>query len=284
MELRLDLHARPRQVIVALATALALVASPALAMPKKRAAKSAFEKGAKAYKKNDFAGARDAFAKSYGQEADPDTLFAWAQAEAKLDNCGRAIELWERLAKFDLPAENREAVRLKIDECKATLGANPSPTPVPEPTPTPTPTPTPVPPEPTPDPTPTPVVAPVPDPVRPPEPPEPQDPPSKWKDPLGLSMIGLGLVGLGVGGAFMFQANAAEQEKADANMVDHEAFLDARDRAESKGKIGVIGLAAGGALLVGGFVWILTRSPKEQPVLGAWADGDGGGVVLTGGF
>jgi hypothetical protein len=136
-----------------------------------------------------------------------------------------------------------------------------------------------------PEPTPAPVVAPVPDPVPPgPERPERKDPPSKWKDPVGLSMIGLGLVGLGVGGAFMFQARSAEQEKKDANGVDHEAFLAARDRAESKGKVGMIGLAAGGALLVGGFVWIMTRSPKEQPVLGAWADGDGGGLVLTGGF
>jgi hypothetical protein len=279
MELRLDLHARPRQVAVALATALALVASPAIAMPKKRAAKAAFEKGAKAYKKNDFAAARDAFAKSYGQEADPDTLFAWAQAEAKLDNCGRAIELWERLAKFDLPAQNREAVQLKIDECKAVLAKDPTPAPVPEPTPTPTPTP--VAPDPAPEPAPTPVVAPLPDP-GPPPPETPRPPPSRWKDPVGLTMIGLGLVGVGVGGAFMFQARSADQEKEDA--TDHAAFLAARDRAESKGKVGVIGLAAGGVLLVGGFTWILTRSPKEQPVLGAWVDGDGGGIVVTGGF
>jgi hypothetical protein len=282
MELRLDLHARPRQVAVALATAIALVAAPALAMPKKRAAKASFDKGAKAYGKNDFAQARDAFAKSYGIEADADTLFAWAQAEAKLDNCGRAIELWQRLEKFDMPAANREAVKLKISECEATLRAKPAPEPAPvsEPTPPPEPTPAPAPPEPAPEPAP--VVDPTPVVAQPP--PEPETPRgrSRWKDPIGLAMLGLGVVGVGVGGAFMFQARAADQDKEDA--TTHAEFLDARDRAEQKGKIGVIGLAAGGALVAGGLVWIMTRPSQERPLVGAWVDGDGGGLVVSGGF
>ena len=74
-----------------------------------------------AYQKGDFAAASEALANSFRIEPDVETLFAWAQSERQLEHCDKAIELFEKLLTFDLPAENKKVVRGKIDECKALL-------------------------------------------------------------------------------------------------------------------------------------------------------------------
>jgi hypothetical protein len=260
---RLAVHAGPhRQVAVAVAIGLALIAVPAAAAPRKATARAAFDRGVKAYKANDFAAASKALGQSFELEPDPETLFAWAQAERKLDHCETAIDLWTRMSTFDLPAENRNVVKAKIDECKEVLAkAAPAPVPV--------------------------EVAPQPD-----DPPEasPPRPPvrdhgrrARWKDPAGLSLLGLGAVGLGVGTTFMLQARSADKAKDRA--TSYQEFLDQRDRATSKGRVGMIGLVAGGALVVGGVVWFVTHGGHdERPAVSAWIGGDGGGVVVAGGF
>ena len=90
---RLALHARAakRQEVgwlsrLLLASALVLAASPADAVPKDGKARAAFDDGIAAYQKADYAGAAAAFGKSYGIEADVETLFAWAQAERQQEN------------------------------------------------------------------------------------------------------------------------------------------------------------------------------------------------------
>ena len=57
--------------------------------------------------------------KSYGLEKDPETLFAWAQAERKLDDCDKAVELYNELLALDLPAENKQVIETQVGECKA---------------------------------------------------------------------------------------------------------------------------------------------------------------------
>jgi tetratricopeptide (TPR) repeat protein len=264
VELRLTVHARPHRQVAAVLAIVAMIAGTAVAAPKKADAKAAFDRGVKAYQAGDYEAASAALGESYELEADAETLFAWAQSERKLDRCDKAIELWTKLQKFDLPKENRAAIDQKIDECKRLLAEQP-------------------PPEPTPDPVP---VDPVPVETRPiedPPPPERDGPRSRWKDPIGLAMIGLGVAGLATGTVFTLQARSADQDKDSAPTYDE--FVRLRDRAESKGKLGLIGLGVGGALVAGGIVWIMTRpSGGERPPVSAWFVEGGGGVVVTGGF
>lgn len=267
MDRGLTVHAgSARQVaVVVLVLGLALGAQPAAAAPQKPEAKAAFDRGVKAYTAGDYEAASAALDESFAIEQDPETLFAWAQAERKLDHCDRAIALWEKLAAFDLPAENKTAITQKVAECNDVLAKQKPVEPV-----------KPVEPE---------VVEPI-TPVTPVEPPtEHPGSPSRWKNPVGLSLLGLGVVGLGVGTVFIIQAHAADKKKDDAATYDE--FLDQRDKASSKGRIGVIGLAAGGVLVGAGLAWIMTRpsgTEREPSPVGVWLDGDGGGVVLTGGF
>jgi hypothetical protein len=259
---RLAVHAgSPRQVAVAIAVGLALVAAPVGAAPQKPDARAAFDRGVKAYKAGDSAGASTALADSFALERDVETLFAWAQAERKLDHCETAIELWNRLDEFDLPAENRVVVKEKIDECKDRLAKDPEPV-RPEPAPV--------------------VVAPLPDAPPPPV----RDRPgrrARWKDPIGLTLVGTGVVGLGVGTVFLLQARSADKAKDSA--ATYQEFIAQRDKATSRGRIGMIGLAAGGALVLGGVVWFATRGGgDERPAVTAWVDDDGGGLVVVGGF
>jgi hypothetical protein len=97
-------------------------------------------------------------------------------------------------------------------------------------------------------------------------------------------MVGLGVAGLATGTVFTLQARSADKDKDSAPTYDE--FVRLRDKAESKGKIGMISLAAGGALVAGGLVWILTRpsGDRERPAVTGWIDEGGGGLVYTSGF
>jgi hypothetical protein len=278
VERRLAVHAGPRQVIAVLA-AIALAATPAFATPKGKAAKAAFDKGVKAYQKKDYDAAASALQKSFDLEKDADTLFALAQAVKLTGDCVRASELFARLLDFDLPAANREAVKKKIAECDVEI-AKSQPKPTPEP---------PAPDPPAPDPVP---------PVEPPIEPEPDPPPvtepiarddgggggrAWYKDPIGLSLVGLGVAGLGAGGALLLSARSADQAKDSAPTYgEYEAL---QDKAETRGKLGVTAVFAGGALAVAGIVWFVTRGDDkkaEGTQLGGWVDAGGGGLVVSG--
>jgi hypothetical protein len=109
VERRLAVHARThRQALIA---ALVLASAPAVAAPKGAAAKKQFDRGVKAYTAGDFTAAADAMSTSYELEKDPETLFAWAQAERKLEDCAKAVDLYNELLVYDLPAENRKLSR-----------------------------------------------------------------------------------------------------------------------------------------------------------------------------
>src|SRR6185436_14201758 len=104
-----------------LALAVVLVAGAADAKPRRRDARVAFDRGVTAYQKGNFEAASEALGKSFTLERDVDTLFAWAQSERKLEHCDKAIELYEKLLAFNLPAANREAVETKLTECRTQL-------------------------------------------------------------------------------------------------------------------------------------------------------------------
>jgi tetratricopeptide (TPR) repeat protein len=245
------------------ALAIVLACSVAVAAPKGREAKVAFNQGVAAYAKKNYPAAAEALAKSYGLEPDVETLFAWAQAERQQEHCEKAVELYEMLLEKDLPDANKQVITTKRDECKAILAAKEPP---PEPAP-----------EPAPAPTPAEFVAPVPE-----EPPAPKRA-SRWKNPVGLGLVGAGLVGLGAGGYFLMSGSAAASDATTAaNYFETERL---NDKADSHGRIGLISTLAGGALVLGGIVYIVTRSPTtERTTVTGWIAPGGGGVAAAGTF
>ena len=271
---------------------VALLAGTASAAPKKKAAKKEFDKGVAAYTKGDFAAAADAFSKSNAIETDIDALFAWAQSERKLDHCDKALELYTKLLAMDMPAENKEAIKVQVGECKDILGQAPAKTEKTEKTEkvektekaektekT----------EKAPDPTPPPATPPTTDTSSPPiesqpSPSAPQAPEGRawWKDPVGGALVGAGAVGVGLGVVFLVQGSAAESDAKAAMSYDDYVALD--DRAKSRGQLGVVSLVAGGALAAGGIVWYATHKPSHATTITGWLDGQSGGFVVRGGF
>jgi hypothetical protein len=274
-----------------------LSGSVAFAAPRRPAAKKQFKRGVAAYTKGDYAAASAALARSFKLEADAETLFAWAQTERKLEHCDRAIELYSKLLRMDLPAANKKAVSVQIDECKEILAAQQP--------------------------------APEHDPQREADRPNERegrsDRPNEregrserdgigepdssasgsassselgsvsagevhtsneghawWKDPVGGALVGVGLVGVGVGAVFLVQAHAAEADKASAGSYEDFHALD--EKAHSRGQLGVVGLAAGGAFIAVGALWYATRKPSSSPTVTGWLAPTGGGLAVAGGF
>jgi tetratricopeptide (TPR) repeat protein len=264
---------RRAAALVAAALVLAAAADPAAAKPKRRDAKAAFERGVAAYQRGDFDAASEALARSFGIERDVDTLFAWAQAERKLEHCDKAIELYEKLLSFELPEANREAVVVTLSECRAVLAEqNPAAEPPPA--------------EPPRTESPPPPVAVRPVIAPPPADPGPQTRPSTrvwYRDPVALSLLGTGAVGLGLGSAFLVSAQSLHNDAGHATTYPDAKSLS--DRARSRGTIGLVTIGAGGALAIGGAVWIAThRGGGERAVVTGWVAPGGAGLGLAGGF
>ena len=241
----------------------ALLASvPAMAAPKGKAAKAAFDRGVAAYQKGDFPGASEALGQSYRLEPDIETLFAWAQSERQQNNCESALDLYTKLLELDMPAENKDAVRAKMDECKAIIAAKtgvldkPLDPPKQEDKPV------------------------EPPPVEEPKP-QPEGRSPWWKDPIGDALTVGGVVALGVGGYFLYSAKQAEDKSKENDAV----FEAQQDKAESHGKIGVVLTLTGGAFIVGGIVRYMTRSSgKESTTVTGWVTSDSGVVAAFGRF
>jgi hypothetical protein len=258
--------------------ALAAVASSADARPKRKDARVAFDRGVTAYKKGNYPAAVEALAKSFAIEGDVETLFAWAQAERKLERCDNALELYEKLLTFELSAANKEAVNGQVAECKAQLAAEHKAEPPPSEPPVPPVTPA------TP-PTPGGETSPLVGSQLPSEPPRPDTPPHRawYKNPVVLGLTGSGLIAAGVGGGFLLSAQSADGKIKDAKTYSD--FQSLVDTAKSHGQIGLITIGVGGALVVSGVVWaIVTRDSSEQHVMTGWLAPGGGGLALAGWF
>jgi hypothetical protein len=251
MERGLRVHARADGKMKRALLLVAVLAGSASAAPKNKEARKEFDKGVSAYQKGDYVGAADAFARSNIIEPDAETLFAWAQSERKLDHCDKALDLYKKLLEMEMPAENKDAVRVQIGECNEIIEAQKPPEPPPDPTPPATPTPNP-------------------------------EGRAWWKDPIGGALVGAGAVGLGLGVVFLVQGSSAESDKMNAANYDEYVMLN--ERATSRGQLGVISLVAGGALITTGVVWYATHKPSKSPAVTGWLDGRGGGLAVSGGF
>jgi tetratricopeptide (TPR) repeat protein len=266
------------------AVALLFVAGIADARPKRRDARAAFDRGVVAYQKGNYEAASEALGKSFELERDVDTLFAWAQAERKLDHCDKAIGLYEQLLTFILPQANRTAVEQKLAECRTMIAQTPPPTTAPSEPVAPVAPPPPPPATTTPPP---PVIAP---PAPAPAGAPPETPPADvatgrtwYTDPIALSLLGAGVVAAGVGTGFLVAAQSASNSST--NAADYPTSLSLKHKAEQRGKIGLGSALAGGALIAGGVVWIvLHRDPGEPHALTGWLTPGGGGLAVAGSF
>ena len=231
-----------RLAVLAGAAALIALARVAPAAPKTAGAKAAFQAGLAAYQHADFAGAATSFATSYELEADPETLFAWAQAERKQAHCDKALPLYDKLLAGDLPEANAVAVRAARDECRALLAPDPTHTPDPHVI----------------DAT---VLAP---PMASQQPTLPittvtvERSPIWYRDPIPLTATITGAVALGVGIGFLVAGQGAEAAAHDA--TTYGAFASDDARAQRDGRIGVIASVFGGVLVgTGVALWIVHR-------------------------
>jgi tetratricopeptide (TPR) repeat protein len=246
VERRFGVHAGALALIVALA-------GVAHAAPKKPAAKLQFRKGVAAYQKGDYTGASAAFERSFKIEVDQETLFAWAQAERKLEHCDRATELYAKLLAMKLPAENRTVVEQNVAECAA-LATPPPPEPPPAPSPPPEPAP-PVVAQPTPAPTPLPAVR---DDSPLAQPRDSGESSTTWyRDPVGDSFAIVGVAGLATGAAFLVSAHSAESKEHDAGT--YQMFQSLENTVHSRGETGVIAAGAGVAFIAAAVVWYVVR-------------------------
>lgn len=290
MERRFAVHARARRQ--ALIAALALASGTVSAAPKSGEARVQFDKGVAAYTKGDYPAASEALGASFVLEADVETLFAWAQTERKLGHCDRAIELYSKLLGMDMPDENKQAVRIQINECKAIVAEQKAKEPktatkTKEPARAKLPAKTkaePLPEPPKPElvaPPPAPVLAPAPAVAPAPAPGHHDETRAWWKDPVGGGLVVGGTVALGAGIVFLVQGSAADSDKNAA--MSYSEYKSLADRAESRGRIGVIGVVVGTGLIAGGVGWYLTHKPSEQK-LTALVLPSGGGVAMSGRF
>jgi len=274
---------------VALAAAsLGVAARSADARPKRRDSKAAFDRGVVAYQKGNFQGASEALGKSFELERDVDTLFAWAQAERKLEHCDKAIDLYEQLLTFNLPAANKTAVEGKLAECR-TIIAQQSPPPAPPVEPArPAAAAAPPPPPSAPAVTPPSASVAAAGPVASPQPEEPPAAPRTryvfYKDPVALGLGGAGIVALGIGGAFLAAAHSASSDAKAA--TTYQQVLDANHRVDQRNKLGGGGLIAGSVLVAGGVGWVLWKrhDSGEQRTVTGWLAPGGGGLVIAGPF
>jgi hypothetical protein len=237
----------------AIVIAAVLASSTALASPKGKEAKAAWDRGVVAYQKGDFVAASEALGQSYKLEPDVETLFAWAQSERQQNKCESAIELYKKLLDSDMPTENKAAVQTKLDECKAIIAAKTGTTTRP-------------------------IEEPIKEPIKREEPPPPSEGSPWYKDPIGDALTIGGVAAVGVGVYFLAAASKAEERSKES----HENFQKEQDDAESKGRIGVILSITGGALIVGGVVRYMTRSSgKERTSVSGWITPDGGGGLAA---
>lgn len=262
----------------ATAIALLLATTTATAAPRTKAARNEFDRGVAAYTKGDYQAASDALAKSFAIEADEETLFAWAQTERKLGHCDKAVELYKKLLSMKLPAENKKVVRVQIDECNQILEEEraaaamlevPANTEAPAPAAAPAATPL------------------VQDSGTTPSPSDPHDARTRrdawYADPVGGALVGAGAIGLAAGTVFLVQASSADSDKATAATYDD--YLSLADRAESRGRLAVISLVAGGALVTAGIIRYATRrSSSEIRTVSGWLAPASAGVTLSARF
>ncbi len=280
MEPRFAVHAGAQRQVRRAIVALAIACSSAHAAPKDAEAKRLFDRGVAAYTKGDLAGAAAALSESYAREGDPETLFAWAQAERKQGHCESAVELYNTLLAFELPAANKKVVEQQLGECKQLVAAKQKDKEPAKPAEPPKPGPAPAP-EPAHDASHDTPVATTAEAAPAPAPPAAEGR-AWWRDPVGDGLVASGVVGLGIGTALLLSARSADQAAHAAK--SYAGYKTNEDTAHDRGMYGVIGLVAGGALAAGGVWWFATHRDHDHAAVTGWLAPSSGGLAVSGAF
>jgi tetratricopeptide (TPR) repeat protein len=247
----------------------------------KELAEHYYKLGAQLYSRSDYLGALEQFKSSYRYSRAPALLHNMARCHESLGQHVQAIKLYEEYLTSS-PSE-KELILSRVKNLKSLLASKKAardPKPKPKPAPKPMPVPKP-------KPTPKPVVTPAPAPVSPVEDPAPSRP----MRIAGWTLVGVGGAGLvaGIVMGALAADKASAMEDLGAAPVEYAGVQSDEDtgRAYQTGQI--VGLAAGGALLVGGLTLVLLdylngylREGEERQAWFAPAVTPDGAMLTTG--
>ena len=213
-------------------------------------AKTHVDAGVKAYSANDYETASREFELAYSLEPAPKVLFAWAQARRLGGHCTAALGLYRRYLATKLTDEQIAAATTGITLCEQTQ----------------------------------PVQAPAPPPDQPP--PAPQliaprsEQPRRWyNDKLGGALTIGGVAVTSVGITYLVLSNRSKAAADRAPVRDD--FIELLDESTTRRRIGVIALAAGSAIVIGGIIRYVTQ--RDEPAT-LTVGTSGTSVVLFGRF
>jgi len=211
-------------------------------------ARERYEEGLRLYGARDFAGAIRLFEEGFALEPRREFLFAEAQAQRLMGNCGRAVPLYRRFLETAPSAIQIDATKLGLDRCaKEEAAAAAARTALPSPRET-----------------------------APAEgargqtaaPPSPLPPPQLerrpwWQDPPGLIAAGAGVAALGVGLGYWVASNRS-LDQADSRDTPNVIVYDRlHDTAVDRRAIAIAALATGGAALGCGLARLVYVRQRE---------------------
>jgi hypothetical protein len=251
--------------------AVVLAAAPARAqrdVDMSAEAKVHFDRGIAHYAAKEYDAAAAELAQAYFIDPKREIVFAWAQAKRLAGDCASAVPLYRKYLASDPPKKTAEKAQDHLRACEAVVapGAETDPT--------------------APEPAAQPVVAPEPVveaaalPLPPPPPAVVYRDKPFYTDVLGGVLVGAGAAGLGVGATFWVMSNQ-QRDAADAAETYAE-YERAVDKGKQQRTIGIVGLAAGGTLLVAGVLrYAIHGGGKERvPDVAIAPHGDGAIVTL----
>lgn len=221
-----------------------------------------------------FAESLDEMKTAYALDPKPELLYAIAQLHVQLGQCDRALPFYERFLTSN-PKESAAAkAKQAIHICKT---APPPPAAQPD----------------------APAIDQLPDLDKPsPNPPSRVGPPNPpppapnrtaktvmlpwYTDVLGDVLVGAGVIAGGIGVVQYLNARAANDDAAAATTLPER--LDHLDDARGKRRIAAIAGGVGGALVIGGIVRFVTRTPATETRFVVEPAGGGGTVWWRGAF
>ncbi len=197
-----------------------------------------FSRAQEHFDEEDYAGAIPELKAAYALEPNPMLLYAWGQAERLAGSCARAVELYRRFLDTGPSAEPRQLAEANLVDCEAEVPSSTADTSEVAST----------------DDDASDVIAD--DGVD-----EPR--PRHWiADPVGGVLTGVGVATVIAGGAVMGIARQRGSEAPDMFLEDN--YRDARANALQLNTAGVVTLAIGSALVLGGVIRYAVIATKRR--------------------
>jgi tetratricopeptide (TPR) repeat protein len=211
-----------------------------------------YDEGVALYRSGRYAEAAAAFARAHGEDQQPKYLYNRAQAERLAGDCDAALEGYRAFVALEPPEAQRRQAEDNIAACQAAIAERAPPR---DPAPLEEPAPAAPPPALPPPALPPPAGPPAPPALAPaPEPDEVDPAPSRFSDPLGITLLASGIAALGAGAGVLGWSFVVEGDAADGGVVpggsysEHEALV---ERAEIARTAGIVVMACGAALATG---------------------------------